>query len=356
MSLPFPTMMLQTLVENAINPVSSCLRVRRGYDLDPGGGQERPRGHHRGRRRDRAGAQTTGGGIGLKDCGNDWNSLAADAAFDLTPSFRPGRPAAITVPTAGPREVARLPRPYRPCWPRTKRSSRCARRMFREEWPALEIVATCEDGGAALEAIGEHRPGVRVLRHPASPASPDSRWRRRRPKPAPHAGRVRHRLRISSRSRRSSAGAVDYLLKPVSAQRWWPRSTGCRHQRHVTRGRRDAGRTDEGTGGSRCRPAGPPNPPLASITASAGKETRLIIVRGRRRLLQVRQQVPDGDDGAGRSAAAHAAARTAREAHATNFKQIHRSTIVNMRMVAAVVRDESGRGTMRLKNRPRRWP
>lgn len=39
-----------------------------------------------------------------------------------------------------------------------------------------------------------------------------------------------------------------------------------------------------------------------------------------------------------------------------HFKQIHRSTIVNMRMVAAVVRDDSGRGTMRLKNRPETLP
>mgnify|MGYP002622315723 FL=1 len=34
------------------------------------------------------------------------------------------------------------------------------------------------------------------------------------------------------------------------------------------------------------------------------------------------------------------------------FKQIHRSTIVNLKAVAGVVRDESGRGTVRLKNRP----
>jgi len=34
------------------------------------------------------------------------------------------------------------------------------------------------------------------------------------------------------------------------------------------------------------------------------------------------------------------------------FKQIHRSTIVNMKAVAAIARDESGRGTLRLKNRP----
>ena len=37
---------------------------------------------------------------------------------------------------------------------------------------------------------------------------------------------------------------------------------------------------------------------------------------------------------------------------ASHFKQIHRSTIVNMRMVQSIVRDDSGRGTMKLKNRP----
>ena len=37
---------------------------------------------------------------------------------------------------------------------------------------------------------------------------------------------------------------------------------------------------------------------------------------------------------------------------ATHFKQIHRGTIVNRRMVSSIVRDENGRGTMRLKNRP----
>jgi len=34
------------------------------------------------------------------------------------------------------------------------------------------------------------------------------------------------------------------------------------------------------------------------------------------------------------------------------FKQVHRSTIVNLRAVAAVTRDDTGRGTLRLKSRP----
>jgi DNA-binding LytR/AlgR family response regulator len=34
------------------------------------------------------------------------------------------------------------------------------------------------------------------------------------------------------------------------------------------------------------------------------------------------------------------------------FRQIHRSTIVNLRAVASIVRDDTGRGLLRLKNRP----
>ena len=33
------------------------------------------------------------------------------------------------------------------------------------------------------------------------------------------------------------------------------------------------------------------------------------------------------------------------------FKQIHRSTIVNVKAIVSIARDDSGRGTMRLKNR-----
>jgi DNA-binding LytR/AlgR family response regulator len=38
------------------------------------------------------------------------------------------------------------------------------------------------------------------------------------------------------------------------------------------------------------------------------------------------------------------------------FKQIHRSTIVNMRAVTSITRDDSGRGTLRLKSRPETLP
>src|SRR3546814_15429280 len=34
------------------------------------------------------------------------------------------------------------------------------------------------------------------------------------------------------------------------------------------------------------------------------------------------------------------------------FKQVHRSTIVNLKAIASIARDDSGRGTIRLKQRP----
>ena len=34
------------------------------------------------------------------------------------------------------------------------------------------------------------------------------------------------------------------------------------------------------------------------------------------------------------------------------FKQIHRSTIVNLKAIASIVRDDSGKGIVRLKQRP----
>ena len=35
--------------------------------------------------------------------------------------------------------------------------------MLNEVWPGLNIIAACEDGGAALEAIAAHQPDVAFL-------------------------------------------------------------------------------------------------------------------------------------------------------------------------------------------------
>jgi DNA-binding LytR/AlgR family response regulator len=95
--------------------------------------------------------------------------------------------------------------------------------------------------------------------------------------------------------------------------------------------------------------------PLAWITASVGKETRLIMV----------------DDVAYFKAEDKYTVVMTAEGEAlirkpirelldlldpATFKQVHRSTIVNLKAIAAIARDDTGRGTIRLKSRPETIP
>ena len=95
--------------------------------------------------------------------------------------------------------------------------------------------------------------------------------------------------------------------------------------------------------------------PLSWITASAGKDTRLILVE------DVAYFRADHKYTTVVTAEGEALLRTPiRELlgllDAVHFKQVHRSTIVNLRAIASVARDDSGRGVIRLKNRPETLP
>ena len=35
-------------------------------------------------------------------------------------------------------------------------------KLLAEQWPELQLVAACEDGAAALEALAEHQPSDRM--------------------------------------------------------------------------------------------------------------------------------------------------------------------------------------------------
>ncbi len=102
-------------------------------------------------------------------------------------------------------------------------------------------------------------------------------------------------------------------------------------------------------------PVEPRRQKLVWITASVGKETRLILVD------DVAYFQADNKYTVVMTAEGEALVRTPiRELldalDPAMFRQIHRSTIVNMRAVAGVTRDESGRGTLKLRNRPETLP
>ncbi|MGV8941078.1 MAG: LytR/AlgR family response regulator transcription factor [Lysobacter sp.] len=214
-------------------------------------------------------------------------------------------------------------------------------------WPELRIVAECEDGASALEALAEHRPDVAFLdiRMPgltglevAGAAAEVS--------PATQIVFVTAYDQYAMDA--FERGAIDYLLKPIKHER-----LAATVQRLQAR----SGNNDAAALAALLERLAPVTraidapEPLTWITASAGHETRLILVD------DVAYFRADNKYTTVMTAEGEALLRTPIKdlltvLDATTFKQIHRSTIVNLRAIAGIVRDDSGRGTVRLKTRP----
>jgi len=225
--------------------------------------------------------------------------------------------------------------------------------MLREEWPDLQVLAACEDGGAALEAIGEHKPDVAFLdiRMPGltglevAAAMADV-------SPATQIVFVTAYDQYAIQA--FERGAVDYLLKPIARERLV--DTIAR-----VKGRMGASSEHGATLAALIKelgaalPSKPAEAPLVWITASAGKETRLIQVDDVI-YFQAEHKYTTVMTAQGESLLRTSLQELLVKLDSTHFKQVHRSTIVNMRMVISVVRDDSGRGTMKLKSRPETLP
>ena len=146
-------------------------------------------------------------------------------------------------------------------------------------------------------------------------------------------------------------GAIDYLLKPVKAERL---------AATVERLRSRAGGQDAAALAALLANFGPLRSrhdaaPLTWLTASAGRETRLILVD------DVAYFRADNKYTTVVTADGEALLRTpirelVERLDPDTFKQIHRSTIVNLRAIAGITRDDTGRGTVRLRSRPETLP
>ncbi|HUQ29548.1 MAG TPA: LytTR family DNA-binding domain-containing protein [Usitatibacter sp.] len=225
--------------------------------------------------------------------------------------------------------------------------------LLRQAWPELEIVAQCEDGAAALDAIDTHHPDVAFLdiRMPgitglevAAAAAEAS------PRTQVVFVTAYNQYAIDAFDR----GAVDYLLKPIAPDRM--AATVERVKTRIASGRSDSVSLAAVVEQLRARlPAEARAEPLQWITANVGKETRLIMVD------DVAYFQADNKYTVVMTAEGEALIRKPiRELldllDPARFKQIHRSTIVNLKAIAAVTRDDSGRGTIRLKTRPETLP
>lgn len=221
--------------------------------------------------------------------------------------------------------------------------------QLRAAWPQLEIAAECEDGASALEAIDEHQPDVAFLdiRMPGLTGL----------EVAAAAAQASPRTQIVFVTAYDQyaidafeQGAIDYLLKPIAAERL--AATVQRLKLRMASGTTDAAVLSEVLARlGAALPKNPSRPPLTWLTASCGRETKLILVD------DVAYFRADNKYTTVMTAEGEALLRTPiRELLAVldtdTFKQIHRSTIVNLKAVASIVRDDTGKGTVRLKNRP----
>ena len=225
--------------------------------------------------------------------------------------------------------------------------------LLREEWPDLQILAACEDGGAALEAIGEHKPDVAFL-DIRMPGLTGLEVAAATAEASPATQIVFVTAYDQYAIQAFERGAVDYLLKPIARERLV--GTIARIKGRVGQAS-EHGETlaallkELGA----ALPSKPVEAPLVWLTASSGKETRLIMVDDVA-YFQSDHKYTTVMTEQGESLLRTPLHELMAKLDPNHFKQVHRSTIVNMRMVAAVVRDDSGRGKMRLKNRPETLP
>lgn len=226
--------------------------------------------------------------------------------------------------------------------------SAALQRELAKAWPELEIVAVCEDGGEALDAIATHQPDIAFLdiRMPGltgmevAAAAADA---------SPHTLVVFVTAYDQYAVDAFERGAIDYLLKPVVADRLAQTVTRLRgrlvdaagHVRRTGNLAKDMiERFDEAL-----------DEPLTWITAGVGRATRLILVED---VIYFRADnkytvvaTAEGD-----ALLSRPIRDLLRQLDPKTFRQIHRSTIVNLRQVGSVERDDTGKGCLRLRGRP----
>jgi DNA-binding LytR/AlgR family response regulator len=222
------------------------------------------------------------------------------------------------------------------------------RAMLAEVWPELRIVAECDDGIAAMEAIAAHRPQISILdiRMPGV------------------SGLDVARAAIAAKSlvvfttaydeyavRAFEAGAVDYLLKPLQPERLRRAVERLRERLHHT------GDDDAGAGidalDSALRPAG--TRLIRWISAAVGDSVRMIGIEDvlffQAQDKYVRVVTADGE----------AIIRTPIKELLAGldpdaFWQVHRGTLVRVSAIDRLRKDELGKSTLRLRGRDEALP
>jgi DNA-binding LytR/AlgR family response regulator len=220
-------------------------------------------------------------------------------------------------------------------------------------WPELEIVASCEDGASALEEIAAKKPQLAFLdiQMPGltgldvAAALPD-------------LGTKTDVVFVTAYNQYAvdafNKGAIDYLLKPVTEERLV--ATVARLKAKIGNGFESDASDDNGGLQKLVQQlqAAMVNDnkrePLAWITAGSGRDTKLIMVDDIA-YFQADNKYTVVMTAEGESLIRTPIKELLEGLDASHFKQIHRSTIVNLKAIKSVTRDDTGKGVIHLKAR-----
>jgi DNA-binding LytR/AlgR family response regulator len=214
------------------------------------------------------------------------------------------------------------------------------RELLGTVWPELRIVASAEDGLQAIKALERHVPDVLFL-DIQMPGLTGLEVARR-------ASNRHHVVFVTAYNQYAVAafeeGAVDYVMKPLSAERL---AAACAR----VKSRLNAAPANlANLLRTLAKIAAPKHSYLRWINASMGTDVKLITVDEvcyfQSDTKYTRVVTNDGE-----SLIRKSLKELLEELDPNLFWQIHRSTIVNVNAIGAVSRDLAGRTIVRLKNR-----
>ena len=214
--------------------------------------------------------------------------------------------------------------------------------LLAHAWPELHVVAEAPDGPGALEAVEEHRPDIVFLdiRMPGISGI----------EVAKAIGVRAHVVFVTAFDRHAveafESGAVDYLVKPVGMERL--ATTVERLKARIGTTPASLERMLAQLSDTMKKEA---REPLRWITASQGNQTRLVMIQDvvyfQSDSKYTRVVTHDGEVLIKKPIKA-----LMQELDPAMFRQVHRSTVVSLKEVKALVRNESGHGVIHLKSRP----
>ena len=205
-------------------------------------------------------------------------------------------------------------------------------------WPELHVVAEAADGVAALRLMDEHRPDILFLdiQMPGATGLEVARQVNGRSRVVFVTAYDEHAVAAFEQ------GAIDYVLKPISAARLFTTVTRLKERLGSPAPRLDAVLPSIAPGGAA------PKSYLRWINASVGQNLRLItvdeIVYFQADNKYTRVVTADGE-----ALIRKPLKELVDELDPHQFWQIHRSTVVNVGAVGGVTRDFRGRMLVKLK-------